>query len=246
MPDAAIIDRRGPDEPALVVAHRGAWNPAPQNSLAAFEQAIVDGADAVELDVRRSADKRLIVVHGPRVGVRPVARLDHAALRERMTPGQAPELGDVLAALAGRIAVDVEFKEDGYVGEAMEVVARHLSPDRYVVTSFLDAVLPQVHDAVPQARTGLLLTARSSERRLERRVTQSRANFIAPHRTLVRPALDWAGEHDLPAWVWTVNEPRSLRQLLGDRRVGAVITDRTREAVAEARRRPDGPLPAAA
>jgi glycerophosphoryl diester phosphodiesterase len=68
MPDAAIIDRRGPDEPALVVAHRGAWNPAPQNSLAAFEQAIVDGADAVELDVRRSADKRLIVVHGPRVG----------------------------------------------------------------------------------------------------------------------------------------------------------------------------------
>jgi hypothetical protein len=47
MPDAAIIDRRGPDEPALVVAHRGAWNPAPQNSLAAFEQAIVDGADAL-------------------------------------------------------------------------------------------------------------------------------------------------------------------------------------------------------
>jgi glycerophosphoryl diester phosphodiesterase len=243
MPDAAITKPRGPDERARVIAHRGAWNPAPQNSLAAFEQAIADGADAIELDVRRSADNRLVVVHDPRIGVRPVGRLDHSALRQRMAPGQAPELDDVLSTLAGRIAFDIELKEDGYVGEAMEVVARHLSPEHYVVTSFQEAVLPQVREAVPAARTGLLLASRRPERRLERRVAQSKASFIAPHHTLVRgPLLDWAAERDLEAWVWTVNETRTLRQLFSDRRVGAVITDRTREAVAEARRRPDGPV----
>ena len=234
MPDAAIrhaVARR-PGGPGLVVAHRGAWDPAPQNSLAAFEQAIADGADAIELDVRRTADGRLVVVHDARVGGRAIARLDHAALRARLDPGQAPELDEVLGTLAGRIGLDIELKEDGAIGETMAVVARHLSPERYVVTSFLDAVLPQVREAVPGARTGLLLASGRPARRLQRRVEQARVDFIAPHATLARTGvLAWAARRELPAWVWTVNDPRPLRTLLSDPRVAAVITDRTALAV---------------
>jgi glycerophosphoryl diester phosphodiesterase len=227
---------RAPGALALVVAHRGAWDPAPQNSLAAFSQAIAAGADGIELDVRRSADGRLVVVHDPRIGVRPVGRLDTAALRGRMSPGQAPELGEVLAAMAGRITIDIELKEDGYVGETMEVIARHLHPGQYVVTSFLDVVLPQVREAVPAARTGLLLGSRRRGQRLERRVVQASADFIAPHATMARAGLlAWAAHRGLPAWVWTVNEPRALRMLLADPRVEAIITDRAGEAVRVAR-----------
>lgn len=226
--------------PALVVAHRGAWGAAPQNSLAAFEQAVTDGADAVELDVRRTADGRLVVVHDPRVGVRAVGRLDHAELRDRVKAGQAPELDEVLTLAAGRIGVDLELKEDGYVEEVMAAVARHLAPDRYVVTSFVASVLPQVRDAEPAARTGLLLASRRSARGLERRVQRAQVDFVAPHATLARSGLlAWAAERGLPAWVWTVNEPRALRALLADPRVGAVITDRARDAVLEARRLAD-------
>ena len=49
----------------LIIAHRGAWQSAPQNSLRAFETAIELGCDAVELDVRRTADGRLVVLHDP-------------------------------------------------------------------------------------------------------------------------------------------------------------------------------------
>jgi glycerophosphoryl diester phosphodiesterase len=227
---------RAPGALAFVVAHRGAWDPAPQNSLAAFRQAVAAGADAIELDVRRSADGRLVVVHDPRIGVRPVGRLDTTALRGRMAPGQAPELGEVLAAMAGQIAVDIELKEDGYVGEVMEVVARHLHLGQYVVTSFVDSVLPQVREAVPAARTGLLLGSRRHSHRLERRVAQARVEFVAPHATMARAGLlAWAAHRGLPAWVWTVNEPRALRMLLADPRVEAVITDRAGEAVRVAR-----------
>ncbi len=223
--------------PALVVAHRGAWGPAPQNSPAAFEQAITDGADAVELDVRRTADGRLVVVHDPRVGVHPVAKLDLATLRGRLQAGQAPELHEVLAALSGRIMVDIELKEDGYVPEVMAVIARHLTPDRYVVTSFLGSVLPQVRGAVPEARTGLLLGARQRGRQLERRLAETQADFLAPHVTLARTGLlAWAAAHGVSAWVWTVNEPRLIRTLLADPRVSAVITDRAHEAALAAAR----------
>jgi glycerophosphoryl diester phosphodiesterase len=216
-----------------LIAHRGAWDPPAQNSLAAFERAIELGADGVELDVRRSADRRLVVVHDARIGVIPVGRLTAAELRERLAPGQAPDLEDVLAVLARHPALlDIELKEDGYVGEAMAVVARHLAPERYVVTSFLDAILPQVHAAVPEARTGLLLAARRPARTLERRIQQAGPHFLALHTTLARTGLlEFSARRALPAWVWTANEPRLLRALLSDPRVEAVITDRTRDAV---------------
>ena len=47
----------------LVIAHRGASLRAPENTLAAFHQAIHDGADAVELDVRLSRDGVPVVLH---------------------------------------------------------------------------------------------------------------------------------------------------------------------------------------
>ena len=235
MAERATQSLRRPEGHGLVVAHRGAWDPAPQNSLAAFEQAITDGADAIELDVRRTADDRFVVVHDPRAGARPIAKLDHAAVLHRLAPGQAPELEEVLSAVAGRIAVDVELKENGYVGEAIEIVRRHLHPEQYVVTSFLDEVLPQVREAAPETRIGLLLASRRPARRLQRRVAETGIDFLAPHISLARTGLlAWAADHHLPAWVWTVNDVRSLRALLVDPRVEAVITDHAALAVAQA------------
>jgi glycerophosphoryl diester phosphodiesterase len=167
--------------------------------------------------------------------LRAVSALPAAELRARMAPGQAPELGDVLAALAGRIRIDLELKEDGYVPEVMATVARHLTPDQYVVTSFLESVLPQVRFAVPEATTGLLLTSRPRARALQREVRRSGVSFVAPHVAAARAGLlAWAARHELPAWVWTVNDPRTDRQLLADPRVGAVITDRCADSVAAA------------
>lgn len=48
-----------------IIGHRGAAAEAPENSLAALELALSLGADALELDVRRSADGALVVIHDP-------------------------------------------------------------------------------------------------------------------------------------------------------------------------------------
>src|ERR1700759_726067 len=116
---SAVAVPRDASTGPLIVAHRGAWGMAPQNSLDALEDAIAIGCDAIEIDVRRT-----------------VHRLDHQKLQSRMKVGQAPLLADALKRAAGRILVDVELKEDGYVADAMDVVRRHLNPGQYVVTSF--------------------------------------------------------------------------------------------------------------
>ncbi|MFJ4859854.1 MULTISPECIES: glycerophosphodiester phosphodiesterase family protein [unclassified Streptomyces] len=50
-----------------VIAHRGASHEHPEHTLAAYRQAIADGADALECDVRLTADRKLVCVHDRRV-----------------------------------------------------------------------------------------------------------------------------------------------------------------------------------
>ena len=47
----------------LVVAHRGDWRYAPENSIAAIEHSIAVGVDVVELDLQMSKDSVLFVIH---------------------------------------------------------------------------------------------------------------------------------------------------------------------------------------
>ncbi|MGI8573701.1 MAG: glycerophosphodiester phosphodiesterase [Solirubrobacteraceae bacterium] len=232
---------RGPGAPALIVAHRGAWETAPQNSLAAFARAIELGCDMVELDVRRTRDGCLVSVHDSRVKGTPIGALDYPEIRRYLGGGQPPLLEDVLELIAGRIQADIELKEAGYEEQAMTLIRQRLSPRSYVVTSFLDGVLESARACSPDVRRGLLLRAGSVWVRsggakgdvLEGRVRRTGAGFLAPHVSLIRAGiLSWSAERELPSFLWTVNDQRRLRSLLADPRVEAVITDRPATALA--------------
>ncbi|MGO9820427.1 MAG: glycerophosphodiester phosphodiesterase [Solirubrobacteraceae bacterium] len=216
------------DAEALVAAHRGAWRDAPQNSLQALSDAISLGCEMVEFDVRRTRDGKLVAVHDARVGGAAVAALDLGELRERLGPGHAPLLEEMLELAAGRIALDVELKDGGgAVGDIVATLARHLEPDSYVVSSFYDGVVTAVHEAAPELTVGLLLRPGRRPRRLQERLQTTGASFLGLPMTLARAGLlAWAANHGRASMVWTVNDRRLLRSMLGDDRVAAVITDR--------------------
>ena len=217
---------RQPGDGALVVAHRGAWGNAPQNSLQALEDAISLGCEMAEIDVRGTRDGRLVVVHDARVRGVPVAAQDLDELRARLEPGQAPLLEDMVELAAGRIALDVELK-DGWVAPVVATLRKHLEPESYIVTSFLDEAVTQAGQAEPGVHTGLLLRPGRPPRRLEARVQKTGASLLGLPAALARAGLlAWAANRELASFVWTVNDQRALRSLLADQRVTAVITDR--------------------
>ncbi|GGY67548.1 glycerophosphodiester phosphodiesterase [Streptomyces omiyaensis] len=99
--------------PVQVVAHRGASEDAPEHTLAAYVKAIEDGADALECDVRLTADGHLVCVHDRRVDrtsngrgavstleLADLAALDFGAWKafkedqEPGGPGESPDWGD--------------------------------------------------------------------------------------------------------------------------------------------------------
>lgn len=58
-----MSSRKFPRENPLVIAHRGSSGIAPENTMAAFQQAVKDGAEAMEFDIVLSKDEELVVIH---------------------------------------------------------------------------------------------------------------------------------------------------------------------------------------
>ncbi|MFH8617963.1 glycerophosphodiester phosphodiesterase [Streptomyces sp. NPDC017979] len=90
-----------------VVAHRGASEDAPEHTLAAYMKAIEDGADALECDVRLTADGHLVCVHDRRVNrtsngrgavsaleLADLAALDFGTWKGREDSTESPDWGD--------------------------------------------------------------------------------------------------------------------------------------------------------
>ena len=224
----------------MVAAHRGVAAGAAENTIAAFTNAIDVGADMIEFDVRRTRDGELIAFHDAVVGGAPVGGLTRDEI-EAAAGVRPPLLAEVLRVCAGRIRLDVELKEDGYVTDVMAVLRAGFDPAQMVVTSFLPAVVAQAKDAFPEVKTGLLvgdggpltdLPARLRELYpvdLARRV---RADYLAPHyRLAALGVVRRAAAAGLPCLLWTVNSPALIRRYAADPRVAVIITDVAAQAV---------------
>lgn len=214
----------------MVIAHRGAWGAAApgnaaENTLEAFEAAIELGADMIEFDVRGTRDGQLIVFHDARVNRMPTGSLPYEALRVKGTRSRPPLLTDVLALTKDRIALNLEFKEAGYVEEAIALL-RRFGLERCLVSSFLDDVVREAKAIAPDLRTGLLVRV-GVRKALTTRLPAAHAECLCLHHRLADAAtLSSAAAAGVPCVIWTVNAPRAMDRYLRHPAVEGVITDR--------------------
>ena len=164
--DEIVIDGSWPqprrEDGLWVIGHRGAAGLAPENTLASFSHAVRLGVDAVELDVHRTADGHLVVIHDERVdrttnGRGSVASTRFAALR-RLTAGPAervPTLDEVLETVPAHIAVNVELKGRGTAEPVANAIAGRKRP--LLVSAFDHGELGRFHGLCPDIRCAPLV-----------------------------------------------------------------------------------------
>ena len=105
----------------LVVAHRGDWRYAPENSIAAIEHSIAVGVDVVELDLQLSKDSVLMVIHDSKLdrtttGKGPISEWTADSLRTLKLKNGAgirtmhslPTLEEAMLAAKGRVLVNLD------------------------------------------------------------------------------------------------------------------------------------------
>jgi glycerophosphoryl diester phosphodiesterase len=187
----------------LVIAHRGASAELPENTLPAFERAIEEGADYVELDVHADRQGRLVVTHST-----PQADRSY------------PTLEEALDLCRGRVGVMIELKRP-WRYRRFDVVRRAVGlagPD--------DALVCFEHAALVEARSlraGLRTVQHVGLGVSIRRAAGAWAAGFRDDRVTPR-GLDAARRLGLETTVYTVNDERRLLELaaLG---VDGVFTD---------------------
>jgi glycerophosphoryl diester phosphodiesterase len=164
----------------VVVAHRGASAHAPENTMEAFRLAVEMGADAIELDVHRSHDGKLAVIHDdsldrttdasgsiselPMKDIRDADAGARFAGPEGSFPFagrgvQVPTLPEVVEWLPAGVGLVVELKARAAV-EASIVTLRDSAvraAGLVTVISFDEAAIEQAHELDPELPTGYLL-----------------------------------------------------------------------------------------
>lgn len=204
-----------------VIAHRGASVACPENTLEAFAEAVRQGADGVELDVRRSRDGALVVRHDPLPVDGPL-------------PAGLPELEAALDVCRG-LLVNVEVKnlphepgwdpEEQVAADVVALLGERGRRDRVVVSAFTVATLDAVRSADPSVPTGLLtLAAFDQAAALALVVERGHAALHPRHEGLTPELVAAAHEAGVAVTTWTVDDPDRLRAVaaLG---VDAVITN---------------------
>ncbi|MCX5194658.1 glycerophosphodiester phosphodiesterase [Streptomyces sp. NBC_00249] len=234
-----------------VVAHRGASYEHPEHTIEAYRQAVADGADALECDVRLTADHQLVCVHDRRVertsdgrGVvsamtyAELAALDFGAWKGAAHGGARVLLFEELLKLAlgaGRpVGLAVETKHPTRAGGRLEAeLVRTLreygladgGSGLVEVMSFSRTALTRMHRLAPGLPAVYLM-----ERRL-RPVRPPFATHAGPGIELVRrdPALvGRLKAKGLRVRVWTVDEPEDV-ELCVRLGVDTIITNRPRD-----------------
>lgn len=209
-----------PLRPPLVLAHRGASRAEPENTVAAFLRAAEMGADGVELDVRRTSDGALAVVHDVHL---PDGRLVVETASDDL-PDDVPLLADALAACRDLQVINVEIKNqpgepDFDAGErlATEVVAltRELGlVERVLVSSFHLPTIDAVRAADPAVATAWLVVAFDDVDRGLDTLRRHGHSVLHPHHRSVDAALaDACRDAGVALNTWTVDDPDRIAAL---------------------------------
>ena len=228
LPTLSGVDRRGAR--AEVIAHRGASAYALEHSLAAFDLALDQGADALELDVRLTADGQPVVIHDPTLlrtaadarAVAAVSACDLASLDPAVRP---PMLADVLDRYGAATRWFVELKDTTPL--CVDAVATALATrglGRYaVVQSFDSGALRRMRGAMPSLAVAPLLWRAPGARRL--RSIATFATGIGVRYACVDLTLLMRARADgLAVRAWTPNATEDIARL-AELGVDGVITD---------------------
>lgn len=219
----------------MIFAHRGASKYAPENTVEAFQLAASQGVEAIELDVKLTADNQAVVIHDQTVdrttgGTGKVNELTLDAIKKLNASNhfedyqgvKVPTLDEVFESVGRLLFINVELtnynsSHDNLIPIVAEIVKRHGAQKNVLFSSFIPANLRKMKALLPEVPVGLLAQAGLFG-------AFSRSGiFLKLSPQNIHPNLADVNEKMIATehkrgrrvHVWTVNEEADLKRLIG-------------------------------
>lgn len=204
----------------LVIAHRGDSSRALENSLAAVRLALDVPADMIELDIRKSRDNRLYVMHDKDTGRTAGKNIDlerstsDEIERVTLTNGEAiPTLEAILSLVAGKADLNLEIKSEGAGALCAAKLAGCGYPGALLLSSFREQEVLDARRVLPKIRvSGIFDDFAPTE------VKAYQANgyrFLSLRKNAVtRELVALCHASSIQVYVWTVNEENEMKKFI--------------------------------
>lgn len=215
----------------FAAAHRGLSAEVAENTTAAFQAAIDAGFRCLEMDLRLTHDREVVVLHDAGIdrttdGNGRIKDFTVADLRDYDTGyGPIPKLNDVMTALANEeIWWNLEVKAKGAVEPTIELVEAHGLESRALVSSMDPKKLRQAKDRHPDVPRGLIILGPPDAEDLKE-AEKAGCTWVNIDHDFAEPSvLDAIRDHGLRIGAWTVNDVDEALDL-ASHGVDCIITD---------------------
>ena len=236
------------------VAHRGASVVAPENTLAAYREAIAAGAVGAECDVYRSADGVVFLAHDrtpkrtmgggdedlTKMTFEQIRKLDAGSWKgEKFKGEKVPTLDEYLKLLKGTTCHPViEIKQDKIASDVLEVIRKNEMVDVTTIIAFNADTVREIRQLEPKIAVAWLYSENlrdkgtaeeNAERLAEFMIKRCRELDIAiidlAHSLLSPKLVKLLNEAGIHVWAWTVNDEAAMKRYL-DWGVVSITTDK--------------------
>jgi len=253
----------------LVIAHRGASDLLPDNTIESFDQALLEKADMLELDVRKTSDGRLVLYHDWYMKLsgnsyqthglsRPASHASYSQLYDCCFKSgfQLALLENVLDRYGDKISINIELKAGGYEKDVIDLVHKYDLSENVVLSSFFPWVIMKLKDIDSRIKTGWIVGQEQvlSANRLARAILgfifkKVKADSAHFHYEIITPEIiqkfhKWG----VPIYAWTVNDIEIMNLLIGlgidgiiTNKPGSLCSILTDKPIAEVKSISEGP-----
>jgi glycerophosphoryl diester phosphodiesterase len=214
----------------IKVGHRGAREYEPENTLRSFKKAMELGVDAVELDVRKTKDHEIVVIHDADIkrttngsGLASDLTLQQIKSFSAEKNEKIPTLAEALDFIDKKARVFIELKETGFEEQVLSIVKKKGLVKNVVIVSFHEDALRKVRELDPEIETGLIYAKHKNPLKaaLELKAQWLLAFYKFTHTANVQKA----HENGLKVLVWTVNTPEEVVEMK-KKGVDAIASDK--------------------
>ncbi|OAS17647.1 glycerophosphodiester phosphodiesterase [Paenibacillus oryzisoli] len=226
----------------IIIGHRGAAGEAPENTLASFELALEQGAQAIELDVHITKDGEIVVCHDGTLDRTTngsglicqqqwadIQKLDAGAwFSDKFAGERIPLLSEVfdLVPKGTLINVEVKYAYEGRMESALLAFLRGVDRNEDVVISSFDhKVIQRLKRAEPALKVGLLYAANLIDHGAYAKLLEVEVYSLHPHHHSFEGSdIALATADGLAVYPYTVNELSDYQRMI-DAGVTGIITD---------------------
>ena len=213
----------------LIFGHRGSSIREPENTMRAFQAAFQEEADGVEFDVRRTKDRKIVIIHDATIsrtsnGKGQVNKYAYSELLEYdFGKGEKlPLLEDVLKKYGNKYWLNIEIKESGFEKELVELLRGLTITEKIVISSFKLSVLKAISKLTSEIPLAFLY---DEPRNNFEKLQKLKISSIHPGQLQVNKQLmQVANKADLKVRVWTVDKIKEAKRL-AELNVDGIITN---------------------